>query len=229
MATKAETGASWADVVNQLVNSFLVLRDIFGYALPGLVFLGIGVLSRRMSLQTIHDLLIPYDPPWWARAALLVAAAYAIGHILAAIAYFRIDMWKMYLSWRKSPTLAQHPTEVHAEDLYYRHYYPDLYAERNRRETISVLSFSMVAALFLGWVVFCWLQLTLCTVVGWSALILFLDTLTTMSHLKRVRQATLDAGKTIKDEKETPATVSPDLKAVLDAIQQAYTDLGKKH
>jgi hypothetical protein len=229
MAEKTNSSASWADVVNQLVTSFSVLRDIFGYALPGLVFLGIGILSHRITLQALHDLLTPYNPPWWALVALLVAAAYAIGHILASIAYMRIDAWKALLYWRKSPRLDEHPTEVSALDLYYKHFYPELFAEKNRRETMAVLTFSLMAALLLGWVVFCWLTPTLCEVLFWSGVALFVDTLTTMSHLRRVREAAQKAGADIKAaEAAAPGTVSPDLKAVLDAIQQAAGNLGKK-
>jgi len=222
MASKEATSASWADVVNQLLNSFLLLRDIFGYALPGVVFLGIGVLSGRLSLQRLHTVLVPYEPPWWVLVGLLVAVGYAVGHILVALAYLRIDAWKFVLDLIDSDQLKDHPTEVSAQDLYLRHFYTGLFSEKDRRETMAMLTFSLVAALLLGAVVFCWLHPTLCELMVWSGIILFVETLTTMSHLKRVRKAGVDAGALIEArEKATP----DQLKTVFDAILQA---LGSK-
>jgi hypothetical protein len=75
-----------------------LLRDIFGYALPGGAFLAIGLLSKRFSLSDVDDLLSPYHPPTWAFAILVVGACYIIGDILAAIAYMPISVGK-WVAW----------------------------------------------------------------------------------------------------------------------------------
>jgi hypothetical protein len=197
MAGSGDSGATWADIVKSLMDTFQLLRDIFGYALPGLVFAGIGVASGRIRLQQIHDLLKPYDPPMWVLAGLGIAACYVIGHLLACIAYFRIDFWK-YIKRGDMDYLRNHPTEVNADDLYWRHFYPELFHDMDRRETMALLMYSTTAAMVVGGLVFVWLSPTLSeTIIGISAVV-FLDGLTTMAHLRRTRAAIHEAGPRIK-------------------------------
>ncbi|MGB0064167.1 MAG: hypothetical protein WBP85_06955, partial [Terracidiphilus sp.] len=58
---------SWPGFLSELTKSFLILRDIFGYALPGAVFFAIGLLSGNIKLQQLQSLLQPYQNqiPWW--------------------------------------------------------------------------------------------------------------------------------------------------------------------
>jgi hypothetical protein len=197
MAGSGDSGSTWADVVKSLMDTFQLLRDIFGYALPGLVFAGIGVASGRIELQRVHDLFKPYDPPMWVLAGLGIAACYVTGHLLACIAYFHIDMWKLHKR-NDAEYLRNHPTEVNAEDLYWRHFYPELFHDMDRRETMALLMYSTTAAMVIGWIVFCWLTPTLCQTIIGISVVVFIDGLTTMSHLRRTRAAIHEAGPKIK-------------------------------
>jgi hypothetical protein len=202
MADSGESGAGWADVVKELLDTFLLLRDIFGYALPGGAFLAVGVLSGRLQIANLKTLLGPYNVPAWAMTVIGIAACYTIGHILAAVAYLPVDLYKAWLAWTKNSSLPEQPTEICADDLYYQHYYPELFQSWVRRETMTLLTFSLCAALLFGWVVFWWRHPSLGDVVIWGAALLFADNLTGMPHLRRVRKATQDAGGMIRaDEK----------------------------
>jgi FtsH-binding integral membrane protein len=229
MAGSNDSGASWADIVKTLLDTFQLLRDVFGYALPGLVFAGIGVATGRIQLQQIHDFFKPYDPPIWVLVALGIAACYVIGHLLACIAYLRIDIWKAYHR-RDTKLLEEHPTEVDPEDLYLRHYYPDLFQDLERRETMSVLMYSTLAAMVVGWLVFCYLHLTFGRTIILASAFVFVDSLTTMSHLRRARQAIHTAGEKIKatDAHAHPHAGADDARATVGDALQAAADAVKK-
>lgn len=98
MAESSDNAGSWPGLVSQINSTFNLLRDLFGYALPGGVFLAIGVLSGRYSLSDLDNLLSPYHPPAWAFVALVFGACYIVGDILAAIAYMPNSVLK-WIAW----------------------------------------------------------------------------------------------------------------------------------
>jgi len=234
MPEQPDSSASWADVVKELLDSFLLIRDIFGYALPGGLFLAIGIASGRLKLSQLAALTAPFHPPTWVWVGVAISASYLVGHILAAVAYLRIDIWKLF-HWRDPDWYPNHPTELNPRDLYLRHYYPDLFHDQYRRETLSVLSFASVAALILGWLVFCEFQVALSDILISSGVLVFIDTLSTMSHLRRVREATHKAGELIEAQEKALADAqrpiqpsSEDLRYMIDAILKAAEIAAKK-
>ena len=226
MASSGDTGATWADVVKSLMDTFQLLRDIFGYALPGLVFAGIGVASKRISLQYVHDLISPLGLPAWALVVMAISACYIIGHLLAAIAYLPIDIHK-FIRRHDQPWLDKHPTEVCSEDLKWRHIYPEMFHDMDRRETMGLLMYSTLTAMALGWVVFYWLALPLRSVILLLSIFVFIDGLTLMQHLARVRVAIHKAGPEI-DSYEKAHEASGDAKKVVGEAFQAGLDAVKK-
>jgi hypothetical protein len=164
----AEDSSGWAKVVEELIRSFEILRDIFGYALPGGVFLGIGVLTGKINLATVAAQLKPLLLPAWAGAILLIAGAYVTGQILAAVAYtpWSIAKWMVWLgnhehfqpdSPEKRTTpgtaldwLLWHPTEVSPEVVKIRTARPELCSTLERRETLTVLEGAVTIALGAG-------------------------------------------------------------------------------
>jgi hypothetical protein len=97
MAASSDSGdsvGSWPGFVAQLNSTFNLLRDVFGYAMPGGVFIATGLLSKRFSLADVDNLLRPYHPPTWAFVILVVGACYIIGNTLAATAYLPIALAK---------------------------------------------------------------------------------------------------------------------------------------
>jgi len=94
MAESVDSVGSWPGFIAQVNNTFNLLRDVFGYAMPGGVFIATGLLSKRFSLYDIAHFLSPYHPPTWAFVILVVGACYIIGDILAATAYLPISVAK---------------------------------------------------------------------------------------------------------------------------------------
>ncbi len=74
-----------------LVNSFLLLRDIFGYAGPGAIFLGLALFHFRglwyQQYLTDHEALAPF----WFFALVFLLLSYLAGHALAAIGYITLE------------------------------------------------------------------------------------------------------------------------------------------
>lgn len=100
MADSDNGGSSWPGLLGQINKTFDLIRDIFGYALPGAVFLTIGVIAKRGGYGgfSLDDVVaaIPagYTLPAWAAFLAAVAASYAVGNMTAAIAYMPIGVWK---------------------------------------------------------------------------------------------------------------------------------------
>jgi hypothetical protein len=164
MAKASNGGAdSWPGFLSELSKSFLILRDIFGYALPGAVFLSIGLLCRRFSLHDVqYYLLDPYHLPAWLAAILGLGACYAIGHVLSAIAYLR---WDFPQTPSKSvraedSSLADSPgqcsTEIPARLIDIRGRHPELLIELERQSLMTQLRGSAGVAMVLGSLLFFW-------------------------------------------------------------------------
>ncbi|MGH9775525.1 MAG: hypothetical protein ACRD50_11325 [Candidatus Acidiferrales bacterium] len=227
MAKASDSISGWPDFFGRLVTTFLLLRDIFGYALPGGVFFAMGIVSKRIQVSWISSLLSPYQhPPPWAGGILVVAACYAMGHILAAIAYFPTDVRK-YL-WSKedppNPLLATHPTEIQAALLAVKLKHPELLDDLSRRETMTLLTRSMTVALLGGGFLFyCpWLTSHAALIVGIAAGggILFLDALTGMPHLRRGQDAVEQAAAAAPEAPKSDG-LSDSLKLLVDAAAAA--------
>lgn len=118
MADDSESVSSWPGFVDQLNKTFMLVRDAFGYALPGGAFLAIGLVSHRFSFSQVQALLAPYTPPPWMAFFAIVAVSYAVGGVMAACAYMPFMLAKYYLWMRQrhpvrpvpSPPV---PSEVH--------------------------------------------------------------------------------------------------------------------
>ena len=89
-----DTASSWPGLLGQVNKTFDLIRDVFGYALPGAVFLAIGLISRRYTLDALDHLLSPYTLTAWAAFIVVVAASYAAGNVMAAIVYMPIGLFK---------------------------------------------------------------------------------------------------------------------------------------
>jgi hypothetical protein len=226
MAGSGDSGSTWADVVKSLMDTFQLLRDIFGYALPGMVFAGIGVASGRIELKNVEAMFLPYHLPNWALAGLGVAACYVTGHLLASIAYLPIDIHK-YVRRHDQKWMEEHPTEVCATDLKWRHFYPELFHDMDRRETMALLMYSTLAAMVLGYVVFYWLVLPPRTTILLLSAFIFVDGLTLMQHLSRVRKAIHKAGDEIQAYEEAHSGGGDAKKVVASAMQAALNDVNK--
>jgi len=148
---------SWPGFLSELSKGFLILRDIFGYAFPGAVFLAIGALNKDFSLQNFHDKFLSLLPTWIV-VTVGLAACYAIGHVLSAIAYFFFNTWKWPLGQGKHTSAKQPsksgPTLSSPELILARERHPELMAEAERQSVMTQLRGSTGVAMVLGPLVF---------------------------------------------------------------------------
>ena len=243
--TKDGSVGSWPGLIDQINKTFNLVRDVFGYALPGGAFLAIGLISGRFTLTRVQALLSPYQLPAWAAFITIVAACYPVGGVMAATAYMPFMLLKSFVwiwSVISEPTidpprgihgylaqwLASHPTEVTPETLQIRMNRPKLLDTLDRRETLALLAGSMTTALLGGWYVFCCAQWSfgrIIYVAGWITLIQFV---TGLGHLRRVTTATYNAQTALtRNEKENPKKDHDFAQLLADLIKAATAVLGK--
>jgi hypothetical protein len=213
---------TWPGLLAQLNKTFLLIRDVFGYALPGGVFIAIGLISKRFSLFDLQNLLRPYKPPPWAFFILLVAACYVVGGLMASTAYIPIHIFKLgqwyrrrkYLlyplaakdrpahfdNWLKDNAakvdlLKDNPTEVTGDLLEIRSRHAEFFVELERRETLMLLGGSTAVALLGGCLVFYWTKRPPSTLFAIGGVIVLIEFCTGISHLRRVRSAIREADR----------------------------------
>ncbi len=222
MAEESESGGGWAGVVNELIKTFLIIRDVFGYALPGAAFLGIGLFSDKIQASAIASRVGSFPVPVWLGAIILLGVCYLVGLILASAAYLFSDVakWVIWMLYRAelaneghnglhsaSRWFRENPTEVSNDLLALRENHPKLLATLDRRETGMLSIGSLCVALLGGFVVFHCPGLDLWTALLIGGILLLIDFITAFSRLRRLRTETLLAGKALKHQ----AKPSPDL------------------
>jgi hypothetical protein len=96
---------SWPGLFDQINKTFNLVRDAFGYALPGGAFLAVGLVSGRFNLWQVRNLLAPYELPTWAAFVALVAICYPVGTVMAAFAYMPFMFFKnIYWFFTRHPS-----------------------------------------------------------------------------------------------------------------------------
>ncbi len=106
---------SWPGFVDQINKTFNLVRDAFGYALPGGAFLAVGLISGRFNLWQLRQLLAPYELPAWAAFVAIIAICYPVGTVMAAFAYMPFMLVK-YGYWMWSRHLAPGAQNASARD-----------------------------------------------------------------------------------------------------------------
>ena len=150
-----ETPGSWGQLLFRLIGQFLLLRDFFGYFIPGLTF----VLLLSYPAVVTYGFRIPTFQPIW--LALLVAAVecYISGHFLAAAGHALQDSVATLIgrafqkTRRHARRTAKNPLRLEPTILFYRALYPHLFIELDRRDTLALLRTGLGASFTIG----CWL------------------------------------------------------------------------
>jgi hypothetical protein len=212
---------SWPGFLSELTKNFLILRDIFGYALPGAVFLAIGLFCRRFSLRDVQYFFEPYKIPAWLGLTLGLVACYTAGHVMAQLAYLP-DNWK---AWRrmmkakadasadadgKPKAAVEEKTECKSLDpvlIEIRESHPALLTELDRQSTISQFRGGVGAAMLLGFVVFYLIRVLLpigilVGIAGAVQILVFWVTGT--AHIDDLKCDTIAAGEKVLNVEKTP-------------------------
>lgn len=197
---------SWPGFLSELTKNFLILRDIFGYALPGAVFLAIGLLCRRFSLHDVQYFLQPYTIPMWLALVLALGACYTTGHLMSQVAYFFFNRW----AWPFGKAANDPKTRQSSVDpvlIALRESHPALLTELDRQTVMTQLRGSAGAAMLLGFVFFYLIPTpplgALAGIAG--AFVLLVFWFSAHPHLKDLEADTIAAGDTALGADKTPA------------------------
>jgi hypothetical protein len=215
-----DKSSSWPGFLSELTKGFLILRDVFGYALPGAVFLGVGVICRRFSLHDLkYYVFEPYHPPAWLAAIAGLGACYAVGHVMAAIVYFPYNF-------------GTHAGDVSPALILARGEHPELLIELDRQSTMTMMRGSTGAALLLGSILFWWLPKTPplgLMLSGAGILLLLVFYWSAKPHIGRLAKATSEAADSARnDTLAADAGSLPQLKQILQDTSSALAEALKK-
>jgi hypothetical protein len=192
MANSVEGESGWSGLLTDLVRNFLLLRDIFGYLLPGIVFLLLGTLSGRFP---IPDWLAILDLSFWQRVFVFLIMALVAGHVLVAISYIPGDIRKLAQSAEK---VHKNPSELTPVEIEGRARFPGLFVEYDRRTTQTLMTAGVAMALLLTAVMAYWPGLRLRYLLLGAGAVLLFNVYTGRKQLGRAHAYVLDAIKDVK-------------------------------
>lgn len=225
---------SWPGFLSELTKSFLILRDIFGYAIPGAVFLSIGILCRRFSLGDVQYFLRPYQDkiPVWLIAILALGACYTIGHLMASLAYLLRNGWG--LPWSRKTYGLMKPEEPAADepDLFnLREDHPVLLTEYDRQGVMTQLRGATGAAMLVGYLIFYVFPTPSIGVMAGAAgiFVLLVFWFSALPHMEELAKHTAKAGKVaVAADQAKPVDGAASLKQVLETLITAAQEALKK-
>jgi len=115
-----ESGASWSALLTDLVRSFILLRDFFGYVLPGAFFLLIGAyFNQDLAAHALEKYPDLKNHPWLF-ILLLVGISYLLGHFIITTSYLFQDLHKLgkrlKAYWEKKAEKSAEGTEPTPEE-----------------------------------------------------------------------------------------------------------------
>jgi hypothetical protein len=134
-------------LLGSLIKGFLLLRDFFGYVIPGAVVW--GVVAYASGAQDLSQLPLAAESIW-VRAVIAVTASYVVGHVLAALGYSLYDGVDQVWHRIKHPMRPRPVTNAETNTVYYRYLYPSMFIEADRRETLTILRAALAVALLVG-------------------------------------------------------------------------------
>jgi hypothetical protein len=229
-------GGSWPTFLSELTKNFLILRDIFGYALPGAIFLTVGVVWKSSFLDGTRDRLKDLDSPAWLLIVVGLGVCYTIGHVMAGIAYFPFNTWGLPYRDPFNPlkrSLQKKDAEAaktpFADLIALRETHPQLLIELERQSIMAQLRGSTGVGMLLGWAFFClgssvgsgW------TVVTGGAFLLLTFWFSGFAHLAELREDTIAAARALEKTVKPiePPKLKQILKSLIDAAQAVHDKL----
>jgi hypothetical protein len=130
-----------------LVNGFLLLRDFFGYVIPGAILW--AIVAYSFGAGDLSQLPLQGESIW-VRAIIAITASYVVGHLLAALGYSLYEGLDEVMHRIKHPKQPKPTTSTEMNTIYYRYLYPSMFIEADRRETLTILRVALAVALLIG-------------------------------------------------------------------------------
>jgi hypothetical protein len=196
--------SSWSKLLADLVRGFVLLRDVFGYVLPGGFFLMIGAQSGHLSSLVDFSKAPGGESHPWLFFILLLVISYLLGHFLAATFYFTADVLSLikraiHKLRKKQPEGGQQKSR--SDFLRYHEEFPGIFIEYDRQSILASLRQGLAAGLFLGILVFYYWYRHPLRVMAAGAVIMLVNTLSGYLHVKELRKITLKAAEDAVKEK----------------------------
>jgi hypothetical protein len=219
---EASSSSSWAELLADLVRGFILLRDLFGYVLPGALFLMIGAQSGHLSAFGDLSKFPIAESHTWLLALVLLLISYLLGHFILATFYFIPDVshlidravrkgtgliqrvaHKMLTRDNRGKTQHQEPLAVEEKPndvetskfLRFRTEFPDIFIEYDRQSILALLRRGLAASLFLGLLVFYRLYTHPLRVMVVAGAIMLINSLSGYFHIEELKMRTLKAAE----------------------------------
>jgi hypothetical protein len=198
----AEKTATWTDLLSGLIRGFVLLRDVFGYILPGFVFLLIGIQSGRVPGFEEFCKICGVELPRWMAGILVLVTSYLAGHFVVATVFFPLDFGRLIKEKIHKKTSEEEKTskeELDAQSqeasdlLRYRKRYPDIFIELDRRSILALLRTGLAGSVLLGLVTFYSLYPYRRSLVVAAGAIMLFSANGAYRHVKGMRKVTLKA------------------------------------
>ena len=190
------------DFLGKIVSGFLLLRDFFGYLIPGVVFAGLMLYSGQYVTAALTELPAKLAALVnWPMAIVFVIACYIAGHVLVAAGYTLSPVVGAVIEGVRRIFAGESKTKIdrdkkpvdhEAAFLYYEYLYPSLFIEIDRRDTIHMLRLGVAMALIAG----PWL-LAPCPrdVLVAAGLFMLYNSTSGQKHMAEMKSATLQAAR----------------------------------
>ncbi len=196
--------SSWSKLLADLVRGFVLLRDVFGYVLPGGFFLMIGAQSGHLSSLVDLSKAPGGESHPWLFFILLLVISYLLGHFLAASFYFTADVLSLikraiHKLRKKQPEGDQQKSK--SDFLRYHEEFPGIFIEYDRQSILALLRRGLAAGLVLGIFVFYYCYMHPLRLMAAGAAILLVNTLSGYLHVKDLKKLTLKAAEDAAKEK----------------------------
>ncbi len=199
---------SWTDLLAGLIRGFVLLRDIFGYILPGFVFLLIGIHSGHVPGFDEFCKICGVELPWWMTGLLLLIISYVVGHFVVATVFFLPDIVRLIggrIGEKKNKEELDLQTQEASDLLRYRNRYPDIFIELDRRSILALLRTGLAGSALLGLVTFYWLYPYRRSLEVAAGAIMLFSANGAYRHVKKMIKLTLKAAR---DEEKKRASES---------------------
>jgi hypothetical protein len=121
--------------LEDITNSFILLRDVFGYLIPGAVCVGLLTIGYP-ALSNVNGKSVPA----WVAVAIIIGVCYAVGQVLVGLGY---QLYSVVDRLRRDPSQAATAADI----AYYKFVYPSLFRDSDRRDTINIMRIGLAVAL----------------------------------------------------------------------------------